>query len=81
MCIPWLAVSTTVTLTPLTDRGREILDQLEAEATPAFRWSERTGARSSWINAVAAPPEGYEAALERIAPDWREHLTTTPPAG
>jgi hypothetical protein len=64
-------VSTTLTLTPLDDRGREILDRLEASATPAFRWSDRTGARSYWINAQGAPADGYEAALERLAPDWR----------
>jgi hypothetical protein len=70
-------VSTTLALTPLDDRGREILDQLEADATPPFRWSERTGARSYWMNAQGAPPDGYEAALDRIAPDWREHLVRT----
>ena len=67
-------MSTTLTLTPLDDRGREILDQLEADAPPPFRWSERTGARSYWINADGAPADGYEAALDRLAPDWREHL-------
>jgi hypothetical protein len=36
-------VTTTLTLTPLDARGREILDQLEASTTPAFRWNDRTG--------------------------------------
>ena len=62
-----LGVSTTLTLTPPDDRGREILVQLEAGTTP-FRWSDRTGARSYWINAQGAPPDGYEAALDRLAP-------------
>jgi hypothetical protein len=44
-------MSTTLTLTPLDDRGTEILDELEAVATPPFRWCSRTGARSYWINA------------------------------
>ena len=39
-------VSTTLTLTPLDDRGREILDQLEASTTLPFRLNDRTGARS-----------------------------------
>jgi hypothetical protein len=71
-------MSTTLTLTPRDDCGREILDQFEADATPPFRWSERTGARSYWINAQGAPPDGYEAALDRLEPDWREHLARTP---
>ena len=64
-------VSTTVKLTPLDDRGRELLDRLEAGTTPPFRWDDRTGARSYWINADGAPTDGYEAALDRLAPDWR----------
>ena len=67
-------MSTTLTLTPLDDRGREILDQLEADSPMPFRWSERTGERSYWINAQGAPADGYETALDRITPDWREHL-------
>ena len=67
-------VSTTLTLTPLDGRGREILDQLEAGTTPPFRLYDRTGARSYWINADGAPTDGYDAALDRLAPDWREHL-------
>ena len=71
-------MSTTVTFTPLDDRGREIIDQLEASATPPFRHNDRTGARSYWINAEGAPADGYEAALDRLAPDWRDHLSRTP---
>jgi len=37
-------------------------------------WDLRTGARSDWINAQGAPQDGYPAALNRLAPDWREHL-------
>ena len=70
-------MSTTLTLTPLDDRGREILDRLEASAIPPFRWNEYTGARSYWINAQGAPADGYEAELDRLAPEWREHLART----
>jgi hypothetical protein len=31
-----------------------------------------------WINAQGAPADGYEAALSRIQPDGREHLSRTP---
>lgn len=67
-------MSTTLTIVPLDDRGVELLDRLEVEATPPFRWDLDTGARSYWINAQGAPADGYEAALERLAPDWRLHL-------
>ena len=56
------------------ERGTEILDELEADSVPPFRWSLDTGARSYWINAQGAPQDGYLAALDRLAPDWREHL-------
>ncbi len=51
------------------------LGELEVDAPPPFRWNTQTGARSCWINAQGAPADGYEAALERLAPDWREHVT------
>ena len=70
-------VPTTLTLTPLDDRGREILDQIEASAIPPFRWNDRTGARSYWTKAQGAPPGGYDAELDRFAPDWRDHLCCT----
>jgi hypothetical protein len=71
-------MSTTLTLTPLDDRGTEILDQLKAASIPPFQWDGRTGARCYWINAQGAPVDGYEAALSRIQPDGREHLSRTP---
>jgi hypothetical protein len=61
-------------LQPLTDRGSEILDAMEAETTSPFRWSMETGARSYWINGHGVPDGGFEPVLERIAPDWRAHL-------
>ena len=70
-------VSTTVTLIPLDDLGRRILDRLEQSAPPAYRWNHPTGARSYWTNADGAPADGYEAELDRLAPDWREHLART----
>ena len=67
-------MSTTLTFTPFDDRGREILDRLEQTSTPPFRTNLGTGARSYWRNAQGAPSDGYEAALDGLAPDWREHL-------
>ena len=67
--------TTTVTIRPLDERGIEILDALDANTTPAFRWNLTTGQRSYSLNAAGAPSDGYEAVLTRIAPDWRAHLT------
>jgi len=67
-------VSTTLTLTPLNDRGAKILDELEADSVPPFRWNLSTGARSYWTSADGAPEHGYPAALDRLDPSWREHL-------
>ena len=68
-------MSTTATFTPRDDRGVELLDELEREAPAPFRLNLDTGARSYWIHADSAPPDGYEAALERLAPTgastWR----------
>jgi hypothetical protein len=67
-------VTTTATFTPRDDRGVELLDELEREAPPAFRWNLSTGARSYWTNAQGAPSDGYQAALDLLDPSWREHL-------
>ena len=32
------------------------------------------GARSYWINGLGAPERGFEPVLERVAPDWRDHV-------
>jgi hypothetical protein len=48
-----IGVSTSLTLTPLDERGTELLDELERAHTPPFLWDDRTGARSYWINAQA----------------------------
>ena len=54
------------------------IEEFSTSSTPPFRWSDRTGARSYWINADGAPTDGYEAALDRLAPDWRDHVSRTP---
>jgi hypothetical protein len=70
-------MSTEVTLTPKTDRGREILDELEDRTTSPFRRNLHTGARSYWRNAFGVPETGFRPVLEDIASDWREHLSVT----
>jgi hypothetical protein len=46
--------------------------QVDLICAGGARFSER--ARSYSINADSAPADGYEAALDRLSPDWREHL-------
>jgi hypothetical protein len=71
-----VAVSTTtIVLTPRDDRGREILDLLEAVAPPPFKWSYQTGGALLLGEAQDTPAGGYESALDEIAADWREHLS------
>ena len=67
------AVTTTLNLQPRDDRGAEVLAQLGQTHSP-FRWNDGTGERNLWINSEAAPPAGYEAELDRLSPDWREHM-------
>ena len=59
-----------ITLVPLTDRGRALLNALEAAAggVPPFRASE-DGRRS-----YAADPDQVAAILDGLEPDWREHV-------
>lgn len=64
--------STTLVLTPLDDRGVQILDALD-ELTMPFARNLKTGARSYWVNADQAPPD-FNAALAEIDPTWTEHV-------
>jgi hypothetical protein len=71
-------MSTEATFAPTDERGSEILDAMEAESISPFRWHIETDARSYWINAQGAPADGFEALLDRLASDWREHLNRAP---
>jgi hypothetical protein len=63
-----------VELTPLTLRGGNLLDQLEIKTGLApVETSQSSGAKKYYL-AGAANIDRFEAALERIEPNWVRHL-------
>lgn len=63
-----------VELTPLTLRGGDLLDQLEIKTGLApLKTSHSSGAKTYYLDG-AANVDRFEAALERIEPDWVRHL-------
>ena len=63
-----------VELTPLTLRGGDLLDQLEIKTGLApVRTDPGSGAKRYYL-AGAGNIDGFEAALERIEPNWVRHL-------
>ena len=59
-----------VTLVPLTDRGRELLDALEAATRGVLPFRTSDDGRRSY----AAEPDRIAAVLERLEPGWRDHV-------
>jgi hypothetical protein len=74
---PWLAsipVAAIVELTPLTHRGRELLDELEHRTgLLPFKTSDMSGAKTYFLPG-SANVDGFQAALDRIEPNWVTHL-------
>jgi hypothetical protein len=63
-----------VELTPITPRGRDLLDLLESETEQLpFEIIEESGARAYRLEG-AANIDRFQAALDRIEPDWNRHL-------
>jgi hypothetical protein len=60
-----------IQLTPHTDRGRELLEQLEATGVYAFR-TDAEGTRTYALDGTGAA--GFDQTLERLDPAWRDHL-------
>jgi hypothetical protein len=64
-----------VELTPLTHRGRELLDELATKTgLLPFKTSDASGAKTYYLPA-SANVDGFQAALDRIEPNWVTHLT------
>ncbi len=59
-----------VTLVPLTDRGCQLLDALEAAARGVLPFRTSDDGRRSY----AVDPDHLAAVLERLEPGWREHV-------
>jgi hypothetical protein len=62
---------------PLTDHGRELLDELERQTEHSPTEIREDGSRCYYLSAAGVGPEGFDAKLDSMAPDWREHLTRT----
>jgi hypothetical protein len=64
-----------VELTPLTLRGRDLLYQLESKTGQVpFKTSEESGTTTYYLDG-SANVDRFQAALDRIEPDWVRHLT------
>jgi hypothetical protein len=69
------AMSVVIELVPHDVRGFTILDELESETGHLPVKTHAQGARTYYLQ--NAGPDGFDATLERIAPDWRAHLART----
>ncbi len=64
-----------VELTPLTLRGRDLLHQLESKTGQVpFKTDESLGTKTYYLDG-SANVDRFQAALDRIEPDWVRHLT------
>ena len=71
-------MSAVIELIPLSDHGRELLDELKEKTDEGpFKTVEATGARTYYLEAQNVDVDGFDAMLHGIDPDWREHLTRT----
>ncbi len=63
-----------VELTPLTHHGRKLLDELETKTgLLPFKTSDASGGKTYYLQA-SANVDGFQAALDRIEPNWVRHL-------
>jgi hypothetical protein len=67
-----------VSLHPLTDRGREILDKLEAR-TEMRPTEVENKTRQYYLNAADADVDAFDPMLDKIDPHWRNHVSNLTP--
>jgi hypothetical protein len=68
-----------VELTPLTHRGQELLGDLEAKTgLLPFKTSDVSGRKRYYLEG-SANVDGFQAALDRLEPNWVAHLTFREP--
>ena len=60
-----------------TAHGAEIFDELE-QRTGQMPYLQSTAERRYNLTAEDVGMDAFDAMLDRIAPDWREHLSRTP---
>ncbi len=63
-----------VTVTPLTDEGPGLLDRMQGETSAYPFRTSGSGERSYAVTEEGGGIEGFDRALDRFDPDWREHL-------
>jgi hypothetical protein len=64
-----------IALRPDTDRGREILDELEQKTQMRPEQVLEDGTRRYYLTAQDADVDAFDAMLDTIEADWRNHLT------
>jgi hypothetical protein len=66
-----------VDLIPYDDRGREIIEELEAGTQETPVEIRHHGPREYYVRAENLGLAGFDALLDHIDPSWREHLGRT----
>ena len=69
-----------INLAPLDNRGREILDELQRQLDVAAE-DLHDGARKFTLREPPETVNALDGPLDRIAPDWREHVENVTPGG
>jgi hypothetical protein len=64
-------------ITPLTDHGKELLDELEKATEHSPTQIRDDGSRSYYLSATGVGVDAFDAKLDSADPNWREHLTRT----
>jgi hypothetical protein len=64
-----------VRLTPLDDRGRELLNELERATAMRPQETFEDGSRSYWLSAAHAGVDGFDPMLDKLDANWREHVS------
>jgi hypothetical protein len=70
-----LAMAAEIAKHPKDDRGREILDELE-KRTKLQPEVLSDGTRRYYVSATDADVDALDPMLERIDPNWRDHITS-----
>ena len=68
------AVSANLQFVPLSEHGRGLLDELERRTGVTPYVTDGQGARTYWLSSVDVGAAGFDSMLNRIDPDWRQHL-------
>ena len=63
-----------IALRPDTDRGREILDELEQQTQIRPKHVLGDGTRRYYLDARDAGVDAFDRMLDKIDRDWRSHL-------